>query len=305
MTQSRSLDDIQRWVQAVITHHEGAAAGVSSTEARQSIDVDLQDVERVILPSSQMNGLDRLQIYSQAYFGRLIECLRAQFPATRHAVGETEFDGFAFGYLIQHPSKHYSLTVLGDSFDAYLQQTRPARTEPLDEQGGTNDFDFADFLIDLAKLERIYSEVFDGPGSEDVPSLSPSDLAGISPERFARCRLVLHECVRLIKLRFPVHLYATSVRQGVPAEISEARPVYLVVTRRDYVVRRFEVSRPQFEMLSALGEQATIEQSLEVLCAASTSDLKSLQKDVRQWFHDWSTALLFAELVPPDRAVQG
>ena len=293
MPDSSPLNTIQRWLQAVITHPEGVRAGVDSPTARQLVEVTQTDVERIILPSREMTSLDRLQIYGRAYFGRLLECLAAQFPAVRYAVGEDGFNGLAFGYLVDHPSKSYSLSTLGSSFDEYLTATRPPRSVEADPDLP----DFADFLIELARLERVYAEVFDGPGPERSPTLNISELAGLSPQQFADSRLVFHSSVRLLELQFPVHEYATAIRRKLEPTPPIARPINLVVTRRDYIVRRFEVTKPQFRLLTSLTNGETVGEALIQLLAEPTADAATLQADLQSWFREWSAAPLFAELV--------
>lgn len=144
MQEPDSLHSIQHWLQQVITHPDGVRAGIASTDGLFQ-DVTPFAVERAILPSSEMSSIDRLGIYGRAYFGRLLECLRAQYPALRQAAGEEAFDGLAFGYLVAHPSSQYTLSNLGDSFEAYLAATRPSRSDESD----ASEPDFADFLIDL------------------------------------------------------------------------------------------------------------------------------------------------------------
>ncbi len=293
MASSHPLNHVQRWMQAVITHPDGIGPGIASADATRFLDVSVGQIEQVILPSNEMSSVDRLQIYARAYFGRLIECLRAQFPAVRAAVGNEAFDGLAYGFLVQNPSTNYSLDLLGHSFDAFLVATRPPRLDPSQEDQP----DFADFLIELAQLERIYSDVFNGRGPEMSRSLEPADFDGLSADNFAGCRLVPHACVRLLEFRFPVHEYASAIRQGIEATPPVARPVHLVVTRRNYVVRRFEVTREQFELLSSLCRQDTVGQSLETLVAGSNRDLASLATDLQSWFREWAAIPLFAEFV--------
>ena len=301
MPDSSPLNTIQRWLQAVITHPDGVRAGVDSPTARQLVGVTQTDVAQVILPSREMTSLDRLQIYGRAYFGRLLECLAAQFPAVQHAVGEEAFNGLAFGYLVDHPSKSYSLSTLGNSFDEYLTATRPPRSDEADPDKP----DFADFLIELARLERVYAEVFDGPGPERSPTLNVNDLARLSPQQFADSRMVFHSCVRLLELQFPVHDYATAIRRKLEPTTTVARPINLVVTRRDYVVRRFEVTKPQFQLLASLMKGETVGAALMQLLAEPTTDGATLQTDLQMWFRDWSAAPLFAELVRGTDQVSG
>ena len=294
MPERHQLSDIQSWMQAVITHPSGVNAGIASETATKTIEIGIDDIERLILPSNEMSSLDRIQIYGRAYFGRLVECLRAQFPAVRHAISDEAFDGLAYGYLIQNPSRNYTLGTLGDSFDTFLETTRPARSEGSDE----DDLDIADFLIDLSRLERTYSDVFNGQGPEGQVWLRPEDLEGMTVEQFARCHLIPYECVRLLEFRFPVHEYASAIRQGIEPVPPVPRPVLLVVTRRDYVVRRYEINRQQFDLLSSLVRRDSIGEALESLVSNFESDLPSLTAAVRSWFREWSAAPLFSEVIP-------
>lgn len=294
---SHSLDQLQRWMQSVITDPAGIEAGTSSDSARNALDVEIDELGDIIYRSKRLSSADRLRVYGNAYFARLLECLRAEFPSMVKVLGEEAFDGLAFGYLLEHPSRSYTLSRLAAELPNHLAKTRP----PREDGEGANAPDFADFLIDLAVLERTYSEVFDGPGPEQTPPLKPSDLEGLSVEQFASSRLVLHECVRLLSLRFPVHEYATAIRHGEEADFPNSRPTYLVITRRDYVVRRFEVLPIQFVLLEVLQRGSSVGEALLTIQPLNEADLSQLAIDIRSWFLDWSAAPLFQRLAPGPR----
>ena len=295
----RSLDQLQRWMQSVITHPAGIEAGVMSDSSRGVIDLGARPLDEVVLPSQRLSSADRLRVYGNAYFARLLECLRAEFPAMVRALGEAAFDGLAFGYLLEHPSQSDTLTRLAATLPEYLEQTRPPREEATP--------DFADFLIDLARLERTYSEVFDGAGPEAVSAQAGGQAGGwpyegLTPELFVQSRIVLHECVRLVALRFPVHEYITAVRRNIEASFPEARTTLLVVTRRDFIVRRIEVTPIQFALLTALQQGDSIGNALLAAHAAQLSgsaDLTQLANDVHQWFFEWTAAPLFLRIEEP------
>jgi hypothetical protein len=119
------LNQIQRWMQAVITHPGGVAEGAVSAAADAMISNATEQVEQIIRPSRKQTAAERLQVYSNAYFARLLDCLREEYPALRHAAGEDAFEGFAIGYLQQHPSQSYTLADLGAGFPGYLADPRP------------------------------------------------------------------------------------------------------------------------------------------------------------------------------------
>lgn len=167
----RELEVIQRWMQAVITHPGGVVAGMDSTEARWAIPVGPNDVESVVTRSRLLSAVDRLEIYARAYYARLIECLRAEFPVLVHALGEDLFAEFAVGYLERYPSRSYTLNLLGAGFPRYLDETRPSNDS------------WAEVVVDLANLELAVAEVFDGPGVEERRTLDFADLSAIPPEQ--------------------------------------------------------------------------------------------------------------------------
>src|ERR1700730_17054771 len=166
----RQLAQIQRWLQDVITHPDRVEAGLSSPEAGAEVDHTPDRIEDVVEPSKRRTSIERLEVYANAYYARLLECLRDEFPALLHAAGEEVFDGLAFGYLQSYPSQSYTLSELSRRFAQYLEETRP-RDE--DEEGGAPSW--PDFMIDLVRLERCYSEVFDGPGAERLTPLRAPD----------------------------------------------------------------------------------------------------------------------------------
>jgi hypothetical protein len=285
------LERIQRWMQSVITHPDGIEAAIDSDAARREIDVTAQDVQRVITRSQALDSIERLRVYGNAYYARLLECLREEYPALVHAVGMETFDGFAFGYLQQYPSTSYTLAQLGRSFPKYLAETRPKREA---DQGGP---DWADFLIDIARLERAYSEVFDGPGGEDERLLEADDLTAISPEHWPQARLIPVECLRLLTLSYPVHEYATAVRKHQQPAPPPPSPTYLAISRREYIVRRRAVSPQEFDVLQALADGHTVGQAIEKAASDSSDDkLDELAANLRQWFTRWAAAGYFRRL---------
>lgn len=281
------LDQIQRWMQTVIMHPDGVEAGILSGAARDHVDVAPDDAGEIIQPSRNLTSLERLEIYANAYFARLLECLREEFPALVHALGEETFNGFAFGYLRQFPSHSYTLMELGRDFPRYLAETRPP-------DGGNGDTpSWPEFLIDLATVERTYNDVFDGPGLEGKSALQAEELAAISPQRWPDVRLVPAPCLRLLTLRFPVHEYISAVRSQTEAVMPEPVPTYLVVTRRDFVVRRCAVPFAEYELLSALVAGESVGAAIGRIGSRPDTDWESLPANLYTWFEQWSAAAYF------------
>jgi len=285
------LETLQRWFQAVITDPAGVAAGVDSGAAREEIDVAADKVKQVILPSRRRTSLQRLAVYGNAYFARLLDCMREMFPILCQALGEELFDEFALDYLQTYPSQSYTLNRLADRFVPFLEETRP---EP--EADGSASW--ADFIIDLAHLEWSIEQVFDGPGIEQRAILTPELLAGIDPDDWPLARLQPAPSLRLLAFSFPVNDYYTAVRNDEEPSPPAPQPCYLALHRIEFVVRRFPLSRPQYELLSAILEGEPVGEAI-TRAAQVAPDVEQLATEMHDWFEEWTAAGFFLGVEPP------
>lgn len=312
------LHVVQRWMQAVIMHPEGVDAGLASDSARRHLDVAPEDVEQVIARSEAQTSVERLSIYANAYYARLLECLGEEFPVLKQTLGEETFDAFATDYLQRYPSQSYTLGKLGESFAVYLAETRPEEGDQADEgalaevdsgetddpNGGELPADWPNFLIDLAALEWIFSQVFDGPGIEGQTLLTSEQLQAIDAEQWPSARLEVVPCLKLLALRFPVNAFYTAMRRGEEPALPGPGASWLAITRRDFIVRRHELTERQYELLSALVAGDTIGAAIERAARAPGGDLEQFVVELGDWFRDWAAADFFQRvIVEPGNAV--
>ncbi len=298
---------LQRWFQAVVTHPDGVEAGAESDEARRLIGLPPGQLEKVITRSRELSAAERLAIYANAYHTRLLECLGEVYPMLKRALGEEAFEGFAFGYLQEFPSRSYTLNELGRHFPRYLQETRPSSDSGGSEATSAdseNDRpalvqDWPDFLIDFARLEWAIYEVFDGPGVEGQPLLSADQLLDISPSRWAQARLQPVPCLQLLATRFPVNDFYTALRKATddkPVPVPPSCESFVALTRREFIVRRYNLSRTEFELLHVIKEGRTIGEAIERAASTAKANVDQFAAELRLWFRNW-TAEGFFQLV--------
>ena len=282
----RSLDVVQRWFQAVVTHPEGVEGGVESEAAQRLIHLKRAELEAVIGRSKNLSAAERMGIYANAYYARLLECLAAFFPLLQRALGAEVFEGFAFEYLQRYPSQSYTLDRLGENFKRFLEETRP-EPEQGEEPGALG---WPDFLIDLVDFEWNLGKVFDGPGVEGRTLLTAEALHSFPAERFAEARLVPVPCLKLLTFRFPVNAYFTASRhaeEGEDLEIPDPAPEHLALNRRDWIVRRFPLEPAQYALLEKLLAGATVGEAIAAAADVSGLDDEALGAELRSWFQIW------------------
>jgi hypothetical protein len=234
---------------------------------------DPHGLNDIVLPSRQQSPGERLAVYTHAYFARLIEVLRELFPCTRFAVGDELFDQFLLGYVKRHPPRSYTLARLADRLVEYLDTSRPA--------------DWGQFIVELARLEQAIDRIFDGPGPEALPPFS------LPPDADRTIRLLFVPGFELHAFEHPVSAFYTDWKADRQPSWPNRRPQFVALFRRDYIVRRYELSGTQYELLLALHGGATLG---EALASASTSNAKSdvLVSEVGGWFTTWAAEPFFA-----------
>ena len=140
-------------------------------------------LEEMIAGDDRLPAAERLDIYANMYFFRLLDCLREDYPRLATAVGEDRFHNLCTDYLLTHPSGHPSLRYLGRRLPEFLAGHMVGR-----ESG---------CLVDLARLEWTRADLFD---AADARALTREDLARLSQEAAGDLPLRPVPAFRLLRL---------------------------------------------------------------------------------------------------------
>jgi hypothetical protein len=277
------VDRLQRWLQAVITHPGGVTAGVASGSAQSAVPITADRIADVVTASARLTASERVAIYSRSYHARLLECLRAMYPALRHALGDELFVKFVADYLQAWPPTSYTLNDLSASFPRHLAQTRPDAALPPDQREP-----WPDFLVDLATLERAYHEVYDGPGTEEMKTPDRASILELPDAALLALRPVLSPALRLLVFRYPVHEYRGAVLAGDSPPPPEPSTTGLAVVRRHFRVR-FRLMTPEHVACAgACDGRRRVDEAF----AGWTQDSATIRAALIDWL-DWG---LFAQL---------
>jgi hypothetical protein len=284
------LDRMQRWFQGIVVHPGTEDEAVASPEARA--EVPPGRLAEVILPSSSLTPVERLGIYHGMYPLRMVEAMASDYPALQHHLGEPAFARLVMDYVQVHPSRSYSLNVLGRRFPEFLEgRTGLARRE---------------FCVELARLELAVAQCFD---AEQQPPLSQAQIAAVPPEAWERARFTTVPAFRLLAFRYPVNAYLQSVRDEKhdhPAARLKAE--YVAVYRRDYAIFRLPMSREAHDLLQDLAAGTAL--GVAVAAAMERSRRKGAsgargsrrptprltEDQLFKWFRDWMGGGVFASV---------
>src|ERR1700688_2058364 len=105
-----------------------------------------------IKPNDRLTSFERLEIYNRQYWFRLLSSMIEDFPGLRAVLGDRRFDAMCKAYLVDCPSRSFTLRNLGAQLESWLRK-HPRWAGPKDA-----------LAVDIARLEWADIEAFDGAG---------------------------------------------------------------------------------------------------------------------------------------------
>ncbi len=228
-----SLAEVQAWMQAVLIHPfaEGSAP------ARAHLPATLTgDPVAAVIRAGRLGPREHLAVYQHSYLARLQECMAAQFPALRHALGPALFGHFVDQYLQAYPSRSPTLANLGKRLPEHLAATRPDTDET-----------WPQFLIELARFEVAISELFDAE--------EPAADGLLLPVR------------ALFEHSFPVGRYYLAATRGEAPALPLSAPSWTLVVRRDLRLAVLDLLPEQYALLHLLMQGMQIDAALDSVAA--------------------------------------
>jgi hypothetical protein len=282
-----NLDQIQRQmlhaVQQPLTPDE-------EMRRRDLVGRSMEEIaEGIIKPNDRLTSFERLEIYNRQYWFRLLSSMAEDFAGLRAVVGERKFEKLVIAYLIDCPSKSFTLRDLGARLENWLMHHLEfvPKVEHL--------------AVDMVRLEWAEIEAFD---REEKPRMTAHDIANLGDDP----RLQFQPYLQFLALAHPVNdllldirshseevdivsnAVAEKVKHSRVGKIKLPKPkkVYLAVHRLDFDVYFKELEPEAFAILSALQKGETLS---EAVAAADWGDrpLDEISAQVQEWFSDWAS----------------
>lgn len=254
----KTEDDYKKlnaWMLTVITNPASVHAGAMDAQ-RQGL--SSASVGAIIKPSSRLDSVERISVYRNAYYARLLECFQVEYPVLKKLLGAELFKAFVFEYLQKYPSRSYTLNQLGAQFPTYLMETQPERKSSDLKQAA-----WVTLILELAKLERAYTEVYDGPGHEKESLPSASDLLKPDLEIFATLKLLAADCLRLFSFEHDLLEYFLGIRKGLsPDQRPPQKRTWIALIRQEYNMRFFKLSELDYTILQLLFKGFSIQEAI-------------------------------------------
>lgn len=211
-----SLLDTQRLFFDALRHPTGVAHWLEQGGTARR-----QQFEQTFAGSPGFSALQRLDVYANSYFYRLLDALRELSPRLSFLCGEAHFHNLVTDYVLSCPSCEPDLRRLGQRLPAFLRHHALAARWPL--------------LVDVAELEQALSVALDAPGGTP---LGEAELRALPSEQWPELRFRFSPPVTCLASHWDLErldqLYAAGEREAALALPRSLGPGQFVVGRRGH-----------------------------------------------------------------------
>jgi hypothetical protein len=251
------LREIESLLYRLITAPSGVAGGLACERALPGAGLGA-----IIRGDRRLSAVERVDIYADAYFYRLLDAAREDFPATLKVLGDNDFHNLITGYLIDYPPTEPSILYAHRFLAGFLN------AHPLGSR--------ASFVADLAALERALVDVFH---AADAVALDAAAMRAIAPARWPALRMRMHPAVKILRLQWRVTAVLRAVEQGRNFEPPAHDPVEVVVWRRDTRVNYRELDGAEAGALAVVAGGDARGATFAKICAAIAAGANDVESD--------------------------
>ncbi len=239
------LRELQASLARLITARDGVEQGLA-------FERELPDgrLDTLIVGDPQLSAVDRIGIYANAYFYRLLDAIKEDFPVTLAAIGDAEFHNLITAYLVEYPPQRPSINDASQNLATFVHGSQVALRRP--------------FLHDLVRVERAFVEVFLGA---DAKPLGFEDLRPIAPDQWPLIQMRSHPSLQVLECEWRIDTMMRAFRADTtPPQPGHERTSILLWRKNCEVDCRAldEAERAAFAVLRKGGEFAAV-------CAAITA----------------------------------
>ena len=207
-----NLQTLEALLHRLITARNGVAEGLQA----EKVQVNLEDIIR---GDERLSAVEHLEIYANAYFYRLLDILKEEYPATLAVLGADDFHNLVTGYLLEYPPAESSVLYAGRYLADFLGD------HPFRERWA--------YIADLARVERTVLEVFH---RADAPALDAETMRAVPVTDWPALEMRAHPTVAILDSEWPVNELLREVENKIEWHEPAHTAVSIVVWRKGFEV---------------------------------------------------------------------
>jgi hypothetical protein len=267
------LKNTQEWFASIITR----PINIQNEMMRISPSGKPMEIEALehILPSPTLKPHQRIELYNQQYWWRLLNTLHEIFPFLTRLFGYTDFNAkIAFPYMVKYPSNHWSLNEIGSRLPQWILEEYHEPDQELCYRAA---------LIDCAHNDSFF-----------VPELPAVDT---DLETLFSTPLQLQPYLHLYQFPYDLFTFRKDLMEQEPEyweendfpELPKGKVYSFVLYRTKNLDMAWkEISSTEYALLGLFQKGGSIENGCEWLEGEPKEIQEEAEKGLQKWFQEWS-----------------
>lgn len=237
--------------------------------------------ERELTGNHRVAPVEQLEVYREQFWLRHTSALLEDFPGVSGILGQRHWEPLVEGYLQCHPPDSWTLRNLGRRFADYV--------------AGQTELPHHALCVDMARLEWLYTEVFD---AADPGQLDPEKLASIADDAWDDVRVRFSPCLRVLRVGYPVARLRKQLRErsGEPGTSADEAVAIPAAAKQNLVLYRDAEGGLCFSaiedaaalLLEALQSGAALRAACESVAESVPGSADTLERSLGNWFASWA-----------------
>lgn len=241
-----------------------------------------QEAANFISPSPTLRPAQRIQLYNQQYWWRLLNTFHDMFPLLLRLFGYHDFNKtIGIPYLVKYPPRHWSLSLLGDRLVQWIEEDYHAEDKNL--------------ILNTAKVDWAFNHSFIAPALKPITS---DDLPANGDLSFLlKKKLYLQPHVHLFEMDYDLFQFRVEFLKHPPdywiendfPKLEHSQPRYFYLSRtQDNNMTWNEISPGEYHLLRLFQKGTSIEKACNWLEKQDPSLYESAMKNLHLWFQEWT-----------------
>lgn len=234
-----------------------------------------------IRPGPYIPAHERIQIYNQQYWWRLVNTLQESYGFLLRLFGYDDFTNrIAVPYLLKNPPYHWSLDQCGNRLVKWVEEDYWENDRPL--------------VLDAARIDLASTECFI---AKSYPPLTFEQLSHCQTEDFTSLSLYLQPYIRLLRFRKNLPAFRELMLKEKP-EFWQENPFpdipegdsncYIIYRNRRNTIRFLEVSPAEFRLLVLVQAGHTLDEACRIIENEPFGHFQEALMHISAWIQSWT-----------------
>jgi len=279
-TLPKNLKKTQQWFASIITR---PLLDESKMQLKSPSGILMEEeVPQFIRPSPTMQPHERIELYNQQYWWRLLSALHETYPLVTRLFGFYQFNQeIAIPYLTAYPPQHWSLSDLGTRLPKWIEESYQAKDKKL--------------ILASAQIDWAFNEGFT---IGELPPMTAKDLpANGDLSQLLDKKLTLQPHIHLFKLDYDLFTFREAfIKEEGDYWIDHDFPK--LPQEKDYHIILYrtvgnnagwkEITAGEYTFLSFFKQGMSIEEACEQLENCSEEIVQEAMTNLHKWFQEWT-----------------